>query len=419
MVSSTVPWSRLFTSWSAFSSRFSMKSSWSRSWDRWDLGPCGWTASLPRTSPSSSSRPLAVTPPDLSSSASEPPGAAPNVARAQAADPGRLPAVGPRPDPQALQRASALGGALIENINRVIVGKYDQVELAVVCLLARGHALIEDVPGVGKTTLAKAVATSIGGRFERIQFTPDLLPSDVVGINMYDPESRGFQFRPGPGFTNVLLADEINRATPKTQSALLESMEEQQVTLDGVTHPLHAPFMVLAPQNPIEFAGTFPLPEAHPDRFSLRITLGYLSTAAEVEMLNRFETANPLEDLDEVVAEDEIREAQDAIAGVHVADEVKQYIVRLVGSTREHPDLNLGASPRASIALLRLSQARAAIDGRDYASPDDVKFLALPALAHRLVFKPSAEMRGAGPENLLLKLIDAEPVPQTGRATRG
>jgi MoxR-like ATPase len=341
------------------------------------------------------------------------------VARAQAADPGRGRAVESQPDSEALQRANALGRALIENINRVIVGKADQVQLAVVCLLARGHALIEDVPGVGKTTLAKAVATSIGGRFERIQFTPDLLPSDVVGINMYDPDSRSFKFRPGPVFTDVLLADEINRATPKTQSALLESMEEQQVTLDGVTHALHAPFMVLATQNPVEFAGTFPLPEAQLDRFSLRISLGYLSTSAEVEMLDRFEGANPLDDLDEVGGADEIRDAQDAIAGVHVAANVKQYIVRLVGSSRDHPDLNLGASPRASIALLRLSQARAAIDGRDYATPDDIKFLALPALAHRLVFKPSAEMRGAGPDNLLRKLIDAEPVPQSGRAVPG
>ena len=234
---------------------------------------------------------------------------------------------------------------------------------------------------------------------------------------MYDPDSRGFQFRPGPVFANVLLADEINRATPKTQSALLESMEEQQVTLDGVTHPLYAPFMVLATQNPIEFAGTFPLPEAQLDRFSLRISLGYLTPRAEVEMLDRFEDSDPLGDLEEVAREDEVREAQDAIAGVHVAAEVKEYIVRLVGASRDHPDLNLGASPRASIALLRLSQARAAIDGRDYTTPDDVKFLALPVLAHRLVFKPSAEMRGAGPDSLLRKLIDSEPVPQSGRVT--
>jgi MoxR-like ATPase len=341
------------------------------------------------------------------------------VAKASAAEPGRGAATTPARSAEALERASALGEALIANINKVLVGKDEQVGLAVICLLARGHALIEDVPGVGKTTLAKAVARSIGGRFERIQFTPDLLPSDVVGINMYDPENRGFQFRPGPVFANVLLADEINRATPKTQSALLESMEERQVTLDGVTHPLHAPFMVLATQNPVEFAGTFPLPEAQLDRFSLRISLGYLTPSAEVEMLDRFEDSNPLDDLDEVAGEDEIREAQNAVAAVEVAGEVKQYIVRLVAGSRDHPDLTLGASPRASIALLRLSQARAAIDGRDYATPDDVKALAAPVLGHRLVFKPSAEMRGAGPDDLLRKLIDSEPVPQTRPAALG
>jgi MoxR-like ATPase len=341
------------------------------------------------------------------------------VARAQAADAGRGRGETPQPDSEGLARAGALGEALIANINRVLVGKNDQVGLAVVCLLARGHALIEDVPGVGKTTLAKAVARSIGGRFDRIQFTPDLLPSDVVGINMYDPEKGGFQFRPGPVFANVLLADEINRATPKTQSALLESMEERQVTLDGVTHPLYAPFMVLATQNPIEFAGTFPLPEAQLDRFSLRISLGYLSPRAEVEMLDRFEDSNPLEDLKEVAGEDEIRDAQQAVATVDVAGEVKEYIVRLVASSRDHPDLSLGASPRASIALLRLSQACAVVDGRDYVTPDDVKALAVAVLAHRLVFKPSAEIRGAGPDNLLRKLIDSEPVPQSRPATLG
>ncbi len=329
------------------------------------------------------------------------------MAKASAAEPGRGAANTPALNAEALERATALGEALIGNINKVLVGKDEQVGLAVICLLARGHALIEDVPGVGKTTLAKAVARSIGGRFERIQFTPDLLPSDVVGINMYDPENRGFQFRPGPVFANVLLADEINRAT------------ERQVTLDGVTHPLHAPFMVLATQNPVEFAGTFPLPEAQLDRFSLRISLGYLTPSAEVEMLDRFEDSNPLDDLGEVAGEDEIREAQNAVATVEVAGEVKQYIVRLVAGSRDHPDLTLGASPRASIALLRLSQARAAIDGRDYATPDDVKALAPPVLGHRLVFKPSAEMRGAGPDELLRKLIDSEPVPQTRPAALG
>jgi MoxR-like ATPase len=305
--------------------------------------------------------------------------------------------------------------AILENVGRVLVGKDEQVRLGVLCLLAGGHALIEDVPGVGKTTLAKALARSIGGRFERIQFTPDLLPSDVLGINMFDPADRGFHFRPGPVFTNVLLADEINRATPKTQSALLEVMEERQVTLDGVTHPLSAPFIVLATQNPIEFAGTFPLPEAQLDRFSLRITLGYLGNDAEVQMLDRLDGHNPLAEIGPVVSEEEVRHAQEAISSVHVAPEIKDYIVRLVAATRDHPDLALGASPRASLAIFRLAQAGAAADGRDYVLPDDAKQLALPTLAHRLLFRPSAEMRGAGPERFLRQLIETEPVPQVRR----
>ncbi|HEV3230916.1 MAG TPA: MoxR family ATPase [Candidatus Dormibacteraeota bacterium] len=303
--------------------------------------------------------------------------------------------------------------ALTGNVERVIVGKREQVRLAVLCLLAGGHALIEDVPGVGKTTLAKALATSIGGRFERIQFTPDLLPSDVLGINMFDPADRGFHFRPGPVFSNVLLADEINRATPKTQSALLEVMEERQVTLDAVTHPLEAPFMVLATQNPVEFAGTFPLPEAQLDRFSLRISLGYLPRESEVEMLERFDTHDPLTDLLPVAGEEEIRLAQDAIRDVHVAGEVKEYIVNLVASTRDHADLSLGASPRASIALFRLAQASAAAAGREFVLPDDVKSLVLPVLSHRLLFKPSAEMRGASPERFLRQLLEAQALPQS------
>jgi MoxR-like ATPase len=305
--------------------------------------------------------------------------------------------------------------ALVGNVEKVIVGKREQVRLAVLCLLAGGHALIEDVPGVGKTTLAKALATSIGGRFERIQFTPDLLPSDVLGINMFDPADRGFHFRPGPVFCNVLLADEINRATPKTQSALLEAMEERQVTLDAVTHPLHAPFMVLATQNPVEFAGTFPLPEAQLDRFSLRISLGYLPMESEVEMLERFDTHDPLLDLLPVAGEEEIGVAQEAIRQVHVAVEVKEYIVSLVAATRDHGDLSLGASPRASIALFRLAQAAAAAEGRDYVLPDDVKALVLPVLSHRLLFKPSAEMRGASPERFLRQLLETQALP-SGRA---
>ena len=328
------------------------------------------------------------------------------MARAEAADPG------------AIERAAELVAALVDNVQRVLVGKADQIQLGVICLLAGGHALIEDVPGVGKTTLAKALARSIGGNFERIQFTPDLLPSDVVGINMFDPTERTFQFRPGPVFANVLLADEINRATPKTQSALLEAMEERQVTLDGVTHPLDAPFMVLATQNPVDFAGTFPLPEAQLDRFSVRISLGYLSAESEVEMLERFDGCDPLSELQPVVGQDDIREAQSAIAQVHVSADLKAYMVRLVGASRDHPDLTLGASPRASLALYRLSQGRAAADGRDFVLPDDVKALAAPVLSHRLLFKPSAEMRGAGPEKLLAQLMESLPVPQAPRPTR-
>jgi MoxR-like ATPase len=328
------------------------------------------------------------------------------VARAQTADPG------------ALERAAELVTTLVGNVQRVLVGKSEQVQLGVICLFASGHALIEDVPGVGKTTLAKALARSIGGRFERIQFTPDLLPSDVFGINMFDPNERAFQFRPGPVFANVLLADEINRATPKTQSALLEAMEEHQVTLDGVTHPLFAPFMVLATQNPIDFAGTFPLPEAQLDRFSVRISLGYLGEQSEIEMLERFDGADPLVKLAAVAGEDDILEAQQAISLVHVAGDIKEYIVRLVAATRDHPDLALGASPRASLALYRLAQARAAADGRDFVLPDDVKALAAPVLRHRLLFKPSAEMRGAGADKLLAQVMESLPVPQSARPQR-
>ncbi|MDQ6747428.1 MAG: MoxR family ATPase [Candidatus Dormibacteraeota bacterium] len=325
------------------------------------------------------------------------------VARAEVADPG------------AIGRAAELVAGLVENVQLVLVGKADQIQLGVICLLAGGHALIEDVPGVGKTTLAKALARSIGGQFERIQFTPDLLPSDVLGVNVFDPAAGGFHFRPGPVFANVLLADEINRATPKTQSALLEGMEERQVTLDGVTHPVPSPFIVLATQNPVEFSGTFPLPEAQLDRFSARVSLGYLTPQAEVEMLGRFDRENPLDELLAVTGEDDIRAAQAAISTVFVSRDVKQYVVALVGASRSHPDLSLGASPRASLALVRLGQALAAGDGRDYVLPDDIKILVEPVLAHRLVFKPSAEMRGTDRGQLLARLIDSVAVPQGGR----
>jgi MoxR-like ATPase len=321
------------------------------------------------------------------------------------------------PDAAGIERAAKLTRAIVRNVEEVVVGKREQVLLGVLCLLARGHALIEDVPGVGKTTLAKALAVSIGGRFERIQFTPDLLPSDVLGVNIFEPGGAGFHFRPGPIFTNVLLADEINRATPKTQSALLEGMEERQVTLDAVTHPVPSPFIVLATQNPVEFSGTFPLPEAQLDRFSARVSLGYLTPAAEVEMLSRFDRESPLDELEPVAGEEDVRLAQAAVATVHVSTEVKEYVVALVGASRVHPDLSLGGSPRASLALVRLGQAMAAEQGRDYVLPDDIKLLAEPVLAHRLVFKPSAEMRGADRGRLLGDLIDSVAVPPGGRHT--
>ena len=342
------------------------------------------------------------------------------MALTQAARPESLPGIIPGtdtegPDSEAIELAARLTRAIVRNVEEVIVGKREQVLLGVLCLMARGHALIEDVPGVGKTTLAKALAISIGGRFERIQFTPDLLPSDVLGVNVFDPNAGGFHFRPGPVFTNVLLADEINRATPKTQSALLEGMEERQVTLDGVTHQVPNPFIVLATQNPVEFSGTFPLPEAQLDRFSARISLGYLTPAAEVEMLSRFDTENPLDTLQAVTNADDLRQAQKAVSTVHVSREVKEYVVALVGATRVHPDLSLGGSPRASLAMVRLGQALAAEQAREYVLPDDVKLLAEAVLSHRLVFKPSAEMRGTDRHRLLVDLIDSVPVPQGGR----
>jgi MoxR-like ATPase len=313
---------------------------------------------------------------------------------------------------------AGLSEALCANVGRVLVGKDDQVRLGVLCLLIGGHALIEDVPGVGKTTLAKSLAKSIGGDFERIQFTPDLLPSDVLGVNVFDPKSGGFHFRPGPIFGNVLLADEINRATPKTQSALLEAMEERQVTIDGVTHELRGTFIVLATQNPIEFAGTFPLPEAQLDRFSMRISLGYLDVDSEVEMLDRIASPGPepLRELEPVASEADIRLAREIITSIHVSAAVKTYIARLVSATRDHPDLSLGASPRASLALYRLSQASAAGEGRDYVLPDDVKALVVPVMAHRLLFRASAEIHGASAKQLLEQVVEQEPVPTSARS---
>ena len=280
-----------------------------------------------------------------------------------------------------------VGDKVLANVERVIVGKHQEVRLALVALMCRGHLLIEDVPGTGKTMLAKAIARSLGCSFRRIQFTPDLLPSDVTGLSIYNQKTQEFEFRPGPIMSQVVLADEINRATPKTQSSLLECMEERQATIDGVTHPMPDPFLVIATQNPIEYEGTFALPEAQLDRFMLRIRLGYPQLLDEIVILDEQKRTHPLEDLAEVCSVDELRELQAGVREVYVDPAVSDYIVRLVSSTRTHPDVYLGASPRGSIALYRATQALAGLMGRDYVIPDDVKVLAEPALAHRVIIK--------------------------------
>ncbi len=307
--------------------------------------------------------------------------------------------------------AQDIARRLIENIERVIFGKRDAVELAVIGLLAQGHLLIEDVPGVGKTMLAKTMARSIGGTFRRIQFTPDMLPSDITGVSIFNPGTRAFEFRPGPIMANIVLADEINRATPKTQAALLEAMEERQVSVDGVTYPLPQPFLVLATQNPIEYEGTFPLPEAELDRFMLRIRLGYPSRRDELAILEAQQFRHPIETLEQVVQLEELRRAQGEIRKVHVSAEVKVYLLEIVEHTRKHPDVYLGASPRGALALFRTAQARAVLRGRDYVLPDDVKALVQPCLAHRLLLNPSARMREITSEQILAEIVSRVPVP--------
>ncbi|MEA2609290.1 MAG: MoxR-like ATPase, partial [Chloroflexota bacterium] len=284
------------------------------------------------------------------------------------------------------------GDRVIANVERVIVGKHHEVRLALVALLCRGHVLIEDVPGTGKTVLAKAIARSLGCSFRRIQFTPDLLPSDVSGLSIYNQKTQEFEFRPGPIMSQIVLADEINRATPKTQSALLECMEEHQATIDGTTYQMPDPFLVIATQNPIEYEGTFALPEAQLDRFMLRLQLGYPQPIEEIVILDEQKRSHPLEDLEEVLNVPDLLEMQAAIREIYVDSSIADYIVRLVGSTRNHPDVYLGASPRGSIALYRAGQALAGLMGRDYVIPDDIKALAEPALAHRLIIKTSSSI---------------------------
>jgi MoxR-like ATPase len=305
--------------------------------------------------------------------------------------------------------------AIVENCERVIQGKEDSVRLALMCLVAEGHLLIEDVPGVGKTSLAKALAASLGCDWQRIQFTPDLLPSDVTGVTVYNRAKGTFEFRPGGIFANVVLGDEINRASPKTQSALLEAMEERQVTVDSVTYSLPAPFMVIATQNPVEHEGTYPLPESQLDRFLMRIDMGYPARAAEIEMLDTHGTADPIEDLEAVADADDIQAMTSVVLDIHVAPSVKGYIVDVAAATRDHPSLALGMSPRAALALQRASRARAATDGRDFVLPDDVKAVARPVLNHRLVLTPEASLGGMGAGDALDDVLAAVPVP-TGRS---
>ena len=300
---------------------------------------------------------------------------------------------------------------VIQNIEKVIVGKRSSVELAVVSLLCQGHLLIEDVPGVGKTMLARSLARSLGCTFSRIQFTPDMLPSDVTGVSIFNQVSRQFEYRPGPVMAQVVLADEINRATPKTQAALLEAMEERQVTVDGVTHILPRPFMVLATQNPIEYEGTFQLPEAQLDRFLLRIRLGYPDMEDEIRVLDRQQHTHPIVDLEQVASLEELLEAQKGVKDIYVAPPVKRYIVELSRQSRQHNEVYLGASPRGSLALYRTGQARAAMKGRDFVLPDDIKALAQSALAHRVILGPAARLRDLSAEQVVGEILDSLPVP--------
>ncbi len=310
---------------------------------------------------------------------------------------------------EAVQQAAE---RITHSVSQVIVGKRNEIRLTVLGLLSQGHILIEDIPGVGKTMLAKALARSIGCTFSRIQFTPDMLPSDVTGVSLFNQKTREFEFRPGPIMAQIVLADEINRATPKTQAALLEAMEERQVTVDGVTYALNEPFLLLATQNPIEYEGTFPLPEAQLDRFMLRIQLGYPAPAEEISVLTAQQHSHPLNNTYQVVSVQELLAAQAGVREVYVAEEVKRYIVDLVTATRNHPAAAIGASPRGSLALMRTSQARAAMAGREYVIPDDVKVLAEVVLAHRIIIDPAARIQEQVSSRMVVQdALTTTPVP--------
>ncbi|MEO8610611.1 MAG: MoxR family ATPase [Chloroflexota bacterium] len=314
----------------------------------------------------------------------------------------------PQPQPGLAQNVAE---RIAQSVSQVIIGKRNEVRLTVLGLLSRGHILIEDIPGVGKTMMAKALSRTIGCTFSRIQFTPDMLPSDVTGVSLFNQKTREFEFRAGPIMAQIVLADEINRATPKTQAALLEAMEEQQITVDGTTYPLEEPFLILATQNPIEYEGTFPLPEAQLDRFLMRIQLGYPSPAEELTVLSAQQYEHPINNMRQVVSLQELLAAQQAIREIYVADEIKRYIVDLANATRQHPDVYLGSSPRGSLALFRTSQARAAMAGRDYVIPDDVKALAEVTLAHRIIVGPAARIKDISSRTIVQDILAATPVP--------
>ncbi|OGO14118.1 MAG: AAA family ATPase [Chloroflexi bacterium RBG_13_66_10] len=303
---------------------------------------------------------------------------------------------------------------LKDNIQKVIVGKDEVIDLVLAAGLCEGHILFEDVPGIGKTTLARALAISLGCTFQRIQFTPDLLPSDVTGINWFNQKDQAFEYRPGPVMTQIVLADEINRATPRTQSALLEAMQERQVTVDGVTRPLPRPFLVLATQNPVELEGTFPLPEAQIDRFLVQARIGYPSVREEGEILLRFGAANPIESLRAITTPEEVMGLQEIRRGVRVGEPVRSYAVAVARATRKHPEIHLGASPRATLGLYQMAQAWAAVHGREFAIPDDVKAMAPHVLTHRLIISPQAQLRGRLPSELVADIVSEVPVPVEG-----
>jgi MoxR-like ATPase len=312
-----------------------------------------------------------------------------------------------------MEQINPLTDRLFENVGKVILGKRDALQKTILALLVQGHVLIEDVPGVGKTMLARSIARSIGCSFKRIQFTPDMLPSDVTGVSVFNQRDREFEFREGPIFAQIVLVDEINRATPKTQSALLEAMEERQVTVDGKTYKMPKPFLVMATQNPIEYEGTFPLPEAQLDRFVLRIRLGYVSKEEEINILSAQQFKHPLEGLGQVLSHEELVQLQEVVKDIYVDRSIKEYIISIVDATRNHPDVYLGASPRGSLALYKTSQALAALLGRDYVIPDDIKLLTEPTLAHRLIISPAARMKNIDAEEVIAEILDSIPVPGT------